>query len=163
MRKHRAPAAWTLAVLLGAAPAAASRAGSDAGASAPVASWPLPPLPKFIEIPLAKPGASELERLDRLLDELTAPDSEARRGARRRVLEVDAGWLPAIAQRLDRVADTANKPALKELFERMRDQTRAEQREARKAQGKSGAPPTQDYLDMLVEYRDRSSPVPADR
>ena len=158
MRKHRAPAAWTLAVLLGAAPAGATRTASDAGASAPAASWPLPPLPKFIEIPLAKPGASELERLDRLLDELTAPDSEARRGARRRVLEVDAGWLPAIAQRLDRVADTANKPALKELFERMRDQTRAEQREARKAQGKSGAPPTQDYLDLLVEYRDRSSP-----
>src|SRR6186997_2649228 len=100
MRKHRAPAAWTLAVLLVAAvaegaPAAVNRPGSDAGTNAPAASWPLPPLPKFIETPLAKPGASELERLDRLLDELTASGNEARRSARRRVQEVDPSWLPA--------------------------------------------------------------------
>jgi tetratricopeptide (TPR) repeat protein len=121
-------------------------------------SWPLPPLPKFIEIPLAKPGAEELERLDGLIDALTAPASEARRAARRQVSGVDTSWLPAIAQRLDRVADTANKPALKQLFETIREQARAEQQQARKAQGKSGVAPTPDYLDMLVEHRDRSSP-----
>jgi len=147
-----------LAVLLGAAPAAASPAAADAGTSTPAVSWPLPPLPKFTEIPLAKPGASELERLDGLIDALTGAASEARRGARQRVSEVDSSWLPAIAQRLDRVADTANKPALKELFEKIRDQARAEQQQARKAQGKSGVAPTPDYLDMLVEHRDRSSP-----
>ncbi|HKO92019.1 MAG TPA: hypothetical protein VJU61_12740 [Polyangiaceae bacterium] len=158
MRKHRAPAAWTLAVLLAAAPAGASRTGSDAGASAPAASWPLPPLPKLIEIPLAKAGAIELERLDGLIDELTAASSEARRAARRRVREVDASWLPAVAQRLERVADTANKPALKELFERIRDQARAEQREARKARAEAATAPPLDYLDMLIEHRQRSSP-----
>jgi tetratricopeptide (TPR) repeat protein len=92
------------------------------------------------------------------VDGLVAPDAARRQEALRRVQDVDASWLPAVAERFERLADSANKPALKELLERLRERTRSERRRLFEAEGRSGAITTPDYLEMLVLQDDRSSP-----
>ncbi|MEO8182652.1 MAG: hypothetical protein ABI895_27785 [Deltaproteobacteria bacterium] len=114
----------------------------------------LPPLPKFNDKSVPKAELAELELLDGLVEGLVASDPARRQEARRQVASVDTSWLSAVVERFERVADTPNKLALKELLER----TRTERREALAAEDKSGPLTTPDYLDWLVAKRDRSSP-----
>jgi len=100
---------------------------------------------------------SDADRLTRLLDQLCSDDPKLRFEARARVGEVDAAWLPALLERFERLADTANKPALKAELERVRDRARANLREALSREGKNAAVVTPDYLDMLVSHPDRAS------
>lgn len=93
-----------------------------------------------------------------MLDQLSASDATERFAARRRVAEVDAGWLPAVLERFEQLADGSNKLALKALLEKVRDRARAELRAAMEREGKTGAVVTPDYLDMLVAHPDRSAP-----
>jgi hypothetical protein len=93
-----------------------------------------------------------------LLDELVAHDEVRRQEARRQALEVDPSWLPALVERFERVAASANKPALKELLEKLREHRRAELLDARKAQGTPGVMALPDYLELLVSTRERGSP-----
>jgi hypothetical protein len=123
----------------------------DAGTGEESSQLPLPALPKFIDRPVPKATPQELSRLDALLAELSAPEASAREAALQRLKQVDGSWLPALVERFERVASDANKLALKQLLERLREQARAEQRAALQAQGKSGAPVTPDYLQLLTE------------
>lgn len=132
------------------APAPAESAGAAAG------SPPVQPLPKFVEAALARPDRADLKRFDELFEQLVADDLNTRREARRRVAQADPSWLPALAERFEQLSDATNKGALKALLERVREATRAEIVSSGKAAGKSGPVTTPDYLDMLVEYRDRS-------
>src|SRR5688572_531396 len=104
---------WGLAfVLLTIGPPAAG--APDAGvAEEESAAPPVLPLPRFREQPLPKAERADVDRLSGLLDELCADDAKVRFDARARVREVDASWLPAVLERFERLADTANKPALK--------------------------------------------------
>lgn len=137
---------------------AATALAADAGAEPSALATPsLQPLPELREAPLPRAEAADLAQLDRLVDQLAASEARERFEARRRVAEVDANWLPAIAERFGHLADTANKPALKALLERIREQARESLRESMKREGKTGAVITPDYLDMLVAHPDRSS------
>jgi hypothetical protein len=89
---------------------------------------------------------------------LVAGDLARRQEARRQLASVDASWLPAVVERSERVANTPNKLALKALLEKLRERSRAELLEARKARAGSGRIPAPDTLDLLVAQRDRSSP-----
>jgi hypothetical protein len=132
--------------------------GPDAGTSAGETWLSLPQLPKLSDNPLPKSSPDALQRLDALVDGLVAPDPARRQEALRRVQDVDASWLPAVAERFDRLASSADKPALKELLEQIRERTRSERLELFEAEGRSGAIPIPDYLEMLVLQSDRSSP-----
>jgi hypothetical protein len=100
----------------------------------------------------------ELERLDGLTGRLLAADLAQRLVARRDLLAVDASWLPAIAERFDRLADGADKPALEALLEKARDQSRERLKAEARAAGKSGPVAALDYLELLLLHPDRSSP-----
>jgi hypothetical protein len=146
------------ALLFGPGPARAIPAGADAGAPPESVRLSLPPLPKFNDKSVPKPELADLQRLDRLVEGLVASDLARRQEARRQVASVDPSWLPAVVERFERVADTPNKLALKELLEQLRERSRAELLEARKAEGKSGPITAPDYLDLFIAQRDRSSP-----
>lgn len=149
---------WALAIVLSAIAGPAAGAVPDAGApDGESAAPPVLPLPRFREQPLPKAERAEVDRLSSLLDELCADDAKVRFDARARVQEVDASWLPAVLERFERLADTANKPALKAELERVRDRARANLREALEREGKGTSVVTPDYLDMLVSHPDRSS------
>lgn len=148
---------WVLLGLAVAGPGASSALAADAGAPTKRDTPPLRPLPELREAPLPQADAADLAQLDRLVDQLLAADARQRFEARQRVPGIDANWLPAIAERFGRVADTANKPALKALLERIRDQARETLKQSMKREGKSGPVVTPDYLDMLVAHPDRSS------
>ncbi len=122
-----------------------------------MAAPPVLPLPRFREQPLPKAERADVDRLTQLLDLLCADDEKVRFEARARVQEVDASWLPALLERFERLADTSNKPALKEELERVRERARANLREALEREGKTTSVVTPDYLDMLVSHRDRTS------
>lgn len=114
-------------------------------------------MPELRDPPLPRAEAAELARLDRLINQLLSTAAAERFEARRRVSEVDTSWLPALAERYGRLADTANKPALKAVLEGIRDQARETLRASMKREGKTGPVITPDYLDMLVAHPDRSS------
>ncbi|HEU4577477.1 MAG TPA: hypothetical protein VFS67_04430 [Polyangiaceae bacterium] len=132
--------------------------GPDAGTAAGEAGLSLPQLPKSIDSSLPKPSPEALQRLDALVDGLVAPDAARRQEALRRVQDVDASWLPAVAERFEQLAGSADKPGLKQLLEQIRERTRSERLELFEAEGRSGAIPIPDYLEMLVLQSDRSSP-----
>jgi hypothetical protein len=71
---------------------------------------------------------------------------------------VDVTWLPAIAERFDRLAEGADKPGLQKLLERARKQSREGLKAAARSAGKSGPVPPVDYLELLLLHPDRSSP-----
>lgn len=160
LRFGRGP--WALAALafvLVSRAASAAEGGADAGASvhAEEEGPPVQPLPKLDAPALPRAEAAALTKLDRLIDQLDSSDAAVRVDARRQVSEVNIDWLPAVVERFERLADTAHKPALKALLERIRRQAREAIRESLKQKGKSEPVVTPDYLDMLVAHPDRSS------
>ncbi len=107
---------------------------------------------------MPKAERPELERLDALLTQLVAPQPRERFEARSEVAKANPSWLPAVMERFERIADTANKPALKSLLEQVRDQAREQLKRGLAGEGGSGRVTTPDYLEMLVAHPDRSSP-----
>lgn len=118
---------------------------------------PALPLPRFVEAALPEPEVADLARLDGLVDQLLAADVNQRLKAERQVREVDASWLPAVAQRFERLAEGANKPALRASLERIRDHARAELDATRAREGKPGPSVSPDYLAMIVAHPERGS------
>ncbi len=133
-----------------AAGAPAASASADAGA---VASQPsaLPALPSVPKIGLPKPKAQDLADLDALLSRLRAKDSMVRGQAVKEILEVQPRWVPAIAVRIDSIADNADRDAMKELLHATRRKARDEVRKQMRAAGEKGRVKTPDYLDMLAD------------
>jgi len=126
---------------------------SDAGISRVKRDSPsAQPLPSFVELPLPRADEASLARLDALVGQLLAPGSKTRGDAAALVRSVDASWLPAVAERFDRLADEANKPALELLLRNVR-------KRARPAPLSAGAKPAPapDLLELIVGSPDRSS------
>jgi hypothetical protein len=120
---------------------------------------PVPELPPLTEVVLPAPDPAALERLDQLLRQLNAPEPGLREQARRRVLEVDSSWLPAIAERLDRLAESADRSALAALLEKLRRQTHDRLKAERGVDGTTALAALSDTFEMVVAHPDRS---PAD-
>jgi hypothetical protein len=91
-----------------------------------------------------------------LIDALLVEDVASREAALAQ-LQVDGTWLPALAERFDRLADTANKPALKILLDRISLASRERRWSA--AQGSVGGTgrAAPDLLARVVAHPDRSS------
>ena len=121
----------------------------DAGASRQPGGAALAPLPRWSEPELAAAEPADLARLDALIDALLAEDEASREAAMAQLRAPDATWLPALAERFDRLADTANKPALKILLDRISAASRERRWSAARA-----AP---DLLSRIVAHPDRSS------
>ncbi len=131
-----------------------------AGAPAPEASSTattleeLPPLPVVPGLALGQPEPAEVERLESILAALVAPDEAERRGAAADVATVHAGLVAAIARRLDRVADGANRSAMKEVLLETRRLARDDARRALRESGGKGEIETPDYFEMVVAHAD---------
>jgi hypothetical protein len=127
----------------------------DAGAPQhPSSAVALRPLPVWEEPELPRATPADLARVDGLVDQLTSPDREVRRQALGRVRELDESWLPAVAERYERLASGANKPALKVLFEKIRASA-GQPDGATPRRETGGAAP--DALTLCVEHPERSS------
>lgn len=111
-------------------------------------------LPVWLEPELPRATVAGLALVDGLVDQLTSPDIEVRRQALLRVREVDESWLPAVTERYERLASGTNKPALKVLFEKVRESARRAAGEGPRRQARAAAP---DALELCVSYPDRSS------
>jgi hypothetical protein len=158
-------------LLLGLCGRVAEAAEPDAGGADSVAAPAAQPLPEFTEPVLPKPTASELARLDGLIDRLLLPEASARREALEALRTVDATWLPALAERFESLASDANKLALKALLDKLRAHARDKIEEVPRAgKGSSGAksaaakkglvssgPPPADNLEIVAAHPDRSS------
>ncbi len=95
------------------------------------------------------PSPEVVERLDKLIERLTSEDSGERAMAVAELLEVRPAMLPAVEARLRRVADTADKDAMKRLLERTRRRARDDLRRSPDRDTKVKTP---DYLEMLTQY-----------
>jgi hypothetical protein len=125
----------------------------DAGASRTELDAPVvQPLPVFVEPVLPSADGASLARLDLLIDQLLAPGSKTRADAAALVPEVDAAWLPAVAERFERVATTANKAALELLLRNIKKRSRP----APLAAGAKPSPAPA-LLELIVAHPDRTS------
>ena len=126
-----------------------SRAQSSAPASSAAASAAtLPSLPTAPSLELEKPGPKELQELDERLKALTSSDASTREDAARELLEIDQRFVPALAHRLNGIAERADKEAMKRLFGELRKSARESDDDERDGRDKSSARP--DYLTLLV-------------
>ena len=123
-----------------------SRAQSGAPVSSAGGSAATPPsLPAAPSLELEKPGPKELQELDERLKALTSSDASTREDAARELLEIDQRFVPALAHRLNGIAERADKEAMKRLFGELRKNARESDDDDRDKG--SGRP---DYLALLV-------------
>jgi hypothetical protein len=122
----------------------------------------LPPLPAPPRLERPKPAADELEDVDARLSGLLADQVEERDAAARELLEVKARLVPAIAFRLDGIADRADKEAMKRLFSDLRDDARDRARDEQRQKGGSAKVETPDYLSILVHGKAKDKKAYAD-
>jgi hypothetical protein len=141
-------AAFT-ALLLASEPASAT--GSDGGTPA-TSELPLPPLPPVPSDELDEPTPEALERVESLLKGIASADDAARESARRELLEVEASWIPAVSHELDRLAERADRAAMKRTLLDIRGEARNALRAAKQVAGDKGPIETPDYLEMVVSH-----------
>ncbi|MCC6217071.1 MAG: hypothetical protein IT376_19590 [Polyangiaceae bacterium] len=137
-----------------------SSAGQDA-AAAPAASatrLPLPPLPR--PAPLAPPESTPatLAEVDRLLERVSGPDAATREEAARELREAPPAWVGAIRKRVDDLAGSADRGAMRALLERARKKALAQLRARAKAAGEK-APAAPEWMAMLVEHAEPEKPA----
>ena len=167
LRRRVMRPAWLVSLVILALLSGVTRARADAppagstAAEAGVPSQPsaLPPLPKVPGVELPKPEKQELADLDALLSRLQAKDSMVRDQAVKEILEVRPRLVPAIAERLDSIADKADRDEMKHLLHGIRRTARKELREKMRAAGEKGRIKTPDYLEMVAEHAKSDSPT----
>jgi tetratricopeptide (TPR) repeat protein len=137
--------------------AAVADAGAHESADAPLVQ----PLPELEEPELDEATPEQLARLDGFIDQLLAPELEARSEALGRVRQVNASSLPALIQRFESLASTANKPALAVLLDRLRARPREQPEPGARGPMSRASEPRRnvpsDYLEAVVTHPDRSS------
>jgi hypothetical protein len=136
-------------------------AAADRDERPSAAAEELPPLPAAPRLELDKPSAKDLAELDQRLLSLASADPVARDNAARELLEVDARLVPAIAFRLDAIADRSDKEAMKRLFLEIRKDSKEVER-AEPDEGSRADGPSPDYLTMLVAHARPSAKAYAD-
>lgn len=155
--------AWLLAL---AAPAPAfgevsspppGATGNEAPGAVAVARPEAAPLPTPASRQLPPASPVEAQLLDQLLRRLRDRDPTSRRLALADVGNVDEGLLPAIAARLDREAESADRARMKALLLAIRKQARDEVEKRMRAAGEKGEVSTPDYLEMVVAHDDTTN------
>ncbi len=111
------------------------------------ADMPLAELPEPPEVRLGAPRPRAIEAIDRLLAELVDKEPSVRENAHRTLPEAKDDWVSAIARRIDRIAERANKEGMKRVLEAARDKTRDR---LRAETGKNQ--PTPDYLEVALQH-----------
>ncbi|NRA35334.1 MAG: hypothetical protein HRU17_18550 [Polyangiaceae bacterium] len=150
---RRALGACVFAAVLTASPP------GQADGGVPTRELPLNPLPKPPKRQL-RPATEEATAWTRdLLSGLASGDPGVRESAAAEILEVQPSAVPAIRAQLRRIADSADKVAMKTLLKKIRNSARDDVRREMMAQGKRGSVVTPDYLQMLLssELRDKES------
>jgi hypothetical protein len=152
-------------LLLTYGPLAVARADAGAGRGHEVPT--VQPLPELIEPVLPEPSPAELGQLDAFVARLLAPEAALRTEALGHVRDADTSWLPAIAERFESLASSANKPAMKVLLDTVRARARERvtdpeplptlRKAPRKKPTEPPRTPTVDSLETLVAHPDRSS------
>lgn len=157
--RARRGSAWltfVLALGLPSATRAEDPAPDSAGAPAPTTedpSRPLVELPEPRSIALPDPDRADSQALDALLERITDPEPLVRERAVRELLEVKPRWVAALHVRLDRLADRADKLAMKRTLEAIRDARRRNRDAAADAERAPGSP----LLDEAVERAEPQS------
>lgn len=111
---------------------------------------PLPPLPEVPSDDLGEPSREAVERVDDLLERISAAADNLRESAQREILEVEPAWIPAVESRLDRLAEEADRGAMKDTLLQIRRTTREALKGA--GAGDAGEVRTPDYLEMVVAH-----------
>ncbi len=139
--------------------AAAGQPGpaSSSTATSIKAAIPLPPLPELpsLELPLPKPEV--VARLAQILAHLQSKDATERENGATELLEVQASMVPALEARIHRLAERADKNALKALLERTRRRSRDTEHEQSTGEGEPPRETGRDYLDLLLKNAEPSS------
>jgi hypothetical protein len=143
-----ANARWILFVVvglgaLGPLPATAESSGAPAEGS-------LAPLPKLPTVGLPEPEREDLERLDALIARMTSAEATARDSALHDLSVGGPKLVPAVAQRLNAIADQADREEMKRLLGEVRRRARDQMREDLRSEGRRDKVVTPDYLGMLV-------------
>lgn len=113
----------------------------------PLAELPAPP-----DFRLGPPRPQALEAIDRLLIELVDKEPTVRETAHRTLLEAKDDWVAGIAHRVDRLAERAEKDAMRRTLEKARDKAR---NRLRADTGQTE--PTPDYLEVVLRYPEPES------
>ncbi len=108
----------------------------------PLAKLPQPPPTK-----LGSPRPLAIEAIDRLLAQLVSTEALERERASRSLLEAKTDWVSAIARRIDRIAERAQRQKLKKLLSTLREKTRNRMR--RETGTREDTP---DYLLIALEH-----------
>jgi hypothetical protein len=145
-----ANARWTLLVIvglgaLGPLPATAESSGAPAEGS-------LAPLPRLPTVGLPDPEREDLERLDALIARVTSAEATARDSALRDLSAEGPKLVPAVARRLNAIADQADREEMKRLLGEVRRRSRDQMREDLRSEGRRDKVVTPDYLGMLVAH-----------
>lgn len=111
------------------------------------ADMPLAELPNPPDFRLGPPRPQAIEAIDRLLRELVDQEPNVREAAHRTLVEAKNDWVAGIALRIDRLAERADKAAMRRTLENARDKARDQ---LRAETGKSD--PTPDYLEVALRY-----------
>ncbi len=142
---------WVLGgLVLGGLVTATLPLGAEPSGAASVPS--LAGLPKAPPVALPVPEREELERVDALLGRMTSADATARDVALRELSVGGPKLVPAIARRLDTIADQANREEMKRFLGEVRRHARDQVREDLRAEGRREKVVTPDYLAMLSAH-----------
>jgi tetratricopeptide (TPR) repeat protein len=156
-RFSKAALAFWFVLLIGSVgtPTARAQVGGppSASAGAPAQAPPkrLPELPKAPPLELVPPKPEELDEVDERLAKVTDPDASVRDTAIREILEVDTQLVPAIRFRLNKLAESEDREAMKRALLAARREARDDLRDEARSDGK-GKVETPDYLAMLSQY-----------
>lgn len=131
---------------------------AHAGA-APATPSTLPELPSPPSLELGKPEPAHLAELDELLKRITGADAMARDQAIRELLEAEPKLVPALAFRVNALADSADKEAMKRLLGNVRKRAReaAKDEEAEATKDQKREQPGPDYLTLVAAEADPES------
>ncbi len=103
---------------------------------------PLSVLPEPRSLQLGTPRPAAVEAIDGLVADLTGADPGARERAVRLVPRAKTDWVSGIERWVDRLADRADRKAMKSKFEQIRDL----------AQARVGSSASDDYLDDVLAF-----------
>lgn len=118
--------------------------------SVPSVQLPLPSLPKVATRGFSEPAAETLRHVDELLERLCSADPDQNQAAAREVLEAQKSWVDSIYFRLNKIADRADRAAMKRVLLNIRRRTRERLRKAMRAAGDKSDVLTPDYLQMVT-------------
>ena len=129
--------AFSVLVSLPRPSAAAPDDVKELSAQAPTrpSDMPLSLLPEPPPLELPAPRPASLEAIDDLLARLVHADANVRDGAARELLEVKPDWVSGLSRRIDRIAERADKGAMRLLLEKLRERAKKKRSKEEREEG----------------------------